>query len=508
MSKSIVRTLSFFSQWAAEVLRQPWLMIVLVLGPFIVLFLFGYGEVVGAPRPRTIVVVPAEQQQSPLAVVPDEMSQFLRVEGTTSNVDQARQQLRDGDADLVVVVPPNPSDAIQNGRHAQVQVLTNEIDPVRLSYEQAYIRQQVDALNRRTVEKAVAMAQNQVGDIHGFVSLAQDYLKLLQSATDVNQSQTDLKQVGSSLDQVSTTLHQALNLAQDSPLVLFNGFIGQPLDQLRRTTASVDDLRLQVNQLTAQLTASGTPTSLSADDVRRIQANLNDIDRAATQLRTTPPDVIAAPFSLDLQNVAPWTPAAGAGFYAPAVLVLLIQHLGVTLGALSMSRVRLLGLVELFQTSPVRPVEVTVGNYLSYGTLCVIAGGALLGLVVGVLNVPVFGPPAGLAGALLLLIAASVGIGLVLSMLSSGEQQAAQLAMLVLIGSVFFSGFLVALDTLRWPVRIVSYLLPATYAIRTLDDVMLRGTLRTPFDLGILATFAVFFFAASMLLFRREFRAR
>jgi ABC-2 type transport system permease protein len=173
-----------------------------------------------------------------------------------------------------------------------------------------------------------------------------------------------------------------------------------------------------------------------------------------------------------------------------------------------MSRVRLLGLMELFQTSPVKPAEVAVGNFLSYGTLCLIAGGALVGLIVGVLGVPVFGPPAGLVAAILLLTIAAVGIGLVVSMISSSEQQAAQIAMLILIASVFFSGFLVALDTIQWPVRIVSYLLPATYAIRTLDDVMLRGILHTPFDLGILAAFAVFFFGASVLLFRREFKAR
>ena len=81
-------------------------------------------------------------------------------------------------------------------------------------------------------------------------------------------------------------------------------------------------------------------------------------------------------------------------------------------------------------------------------------------------------------------------------------------AMLILIASVFFSGFLVSLDTIVWPVRIVSYALPATYAIRTLDDVMLRGILHTPWDLAALAGFAVVFFAASVALFHREFRAR
>jgi ABC-2 type transport system permease protein len=507
MRRSLTRTLSFFSQWLAEVLRQPWLMVVLVLGPFLILFLFGFGESIGAPKPRTIIVVPQGQEQSPLAVDRQELAQFLDIRGVTSNQAQARQQLVNEEADLVVVVPPNPSDSIANGQHAQLQVLTNEIDPIRLSYADAYIRQQVDALNRQTVQKALQTAQSQVGDVHGYVAQAEQYIQVLQSAPDLGQSSTDLQQLGSSLDNLSATLRAALNVAQSSPLLLFNGLAGDPLSQLQQASQSVDDLRKQVSQLQSQLSSAGPLPTLSPQQIEQIQSGLSSIDQTVTTLKTVPADVLAAPFSLSLQNVAPWQPN-GAGFYAPAVLVLIVQHLGVTLGALSMTRVRLLGLMELFQTSPVKPAEVTFGNFVSYGTLCVIATGGLLGLIMAFMHVPVFGPPAGLAAALLLLIAASIGIGLVISMLSSSEQQAAQIAMLVLIASVFFSGFLVTLDTIQWPVRIVSYLLPATYAIRTLDDVMLRGILHTPQDLEALASFAVVFFALSVLLFRREFRPR
>lgn len=507
MIKSGTRILSFFSQWAAEVIRQPWLMAVLVLGPFLVLFLFGYGETIGAPRPRAIVVVPAGQEQSPLAVETRDLTQFLTIVDTTSDGQRAKQELVNQRADVVVMVPPNPSEAIQNGQHARVQILTNEIDPVRLSYAQAYIRQQADALNRQTVQKAVASAQGQIGDVHSFIGQAEDYLKLLQSSPDLNESRTDLNQIKSNLDQVSSVLHTATSVLQNSPLVLFDGFVSQTVGQLQQTTKSVDDLRSQVAGLQDQLSQSGLPTSLTPQDLQQLQTNLTDIDRQATQLKTIPPEVVAAPFSLDLQNIAPWKPN-GSGFYAPAVLVLIIQHLGVTLGALSLSRMRLLGIMELFQTSPVKASEITIGSFLSYGTLCVVAAGALIGLIIGVLGVPVFGPPIGVVAVLLLLIAAAVGLGLVISLISGSEHQAVQIAMLILIASVFFSGFLVALDTIRWPIQIVSYLLPATYAIRTLDDVMLRGILLRPSDIGILAAFAAFFFVTAMVLFRRELRAR
>src|SRR5205085_11676787 len=108
-------------------------------------------------------------------------------------------------------------------------------------------------------------------------------------------------------------------------------------------------------------------------------------------LTTIPPDVLSAPFALDLEDIAPFTPGY-ISFYGPAVLALLLQHLAVTLGALSMARIRLLGLMELFRTSPVRPAEVVTGNYLSSGSLCVVAGGILVGLLRFGLDVPGIGP--------------------------------------------------------------------------------------------------------------------
>ncbi|HLG73602.1 MAG TPA: ABC transporter permease [Chloroflexota bacterium] len=507
MGRSIIRTLSFFSQWASEVLRQPWLMIVLVLGPFVVLFLFGAGESVGAPKPRAIIVVPAGQQQSPLAVSTDNLTQYLQVVATTTDLQGAREQLANNKADLVVVIPPDPLQAIQNGQHANIQVLTDEIDPVRLSYAQAYIRQQGDALNRQTVEKAVATAQGQIGDVHSFLAEAQNYVKALQSSPDLASSQADLGQIKSELDQVSNVLHTAIDLVQNSPLILFNGVGGTSVSQLQQTAKSVDDLRSQISGLQSQLSSAGLPSSLTPQDLQQLQTSLNQIDQQATQLRTIPPDVVASPFNIDIQNIAPWKPN-GTGFYAPALLALIVQHVGITLGALSMSRVRLLGLMEILQTSPVKATEISVGNFLAYGTLCVLVAGTLMGLIMGVLGVPVFGPPWAVVAVLLLLIAASVGIGLVVSLVSASEQQAVQVAMLVLIASVFFSGFLVSLDTIDWPIRIISFLLPVTYAIRTLDDVMLRGRLLTPEDFGILAAFAVVFFLATIFLFRREMRAR
>lgn len=47
--------------------------------------------------------------------------------------------------------------------------------------------------------------------------------------------------------------------------------------------------------------------------------------------------------------------------------------------------------------------------------------------------------------------------------------------MVFLLASIFFSGFFLQLYQLRWPAQIVSWILPTTYGIKTLQDIMLRG---------------------------------
>ncbi|HEY8745126.1 MAG TPA: hypothetical protein VIU62_18710, partial [Chloroflexota bacterium] len=182
MLRSFIRITSFFSQWLAEVVRQPWLMVSLVVGPFLILLLFGEGENIGAPKPRAVLVTPSGQGAgATLAVSPQELSQYLIIVGTTTNVQQAQAALVNGSADIVVVLPGDPTQILAQGKHAQVQVLTNEIDPVRQSYADAYIQQQVSALNQQAVQKTIADAQGQMGQIQNFSSQAQQYLQLFQS---------------------------------------------------------------------------------------------------------------------------------------------------------------------------------------------------------------------------------------------------------------------------------------------------------------------------------------
>ena len=136
-------------------------------------------------------------------------------------------------------------------------------------------------------------------------------------------------------------------------------------------------------------------------------------------------------------------------YFAPAVLALILQHLAVTLVAMSLVRERTSGMIELFRIAPVSAAEVLAGKVLAFGLIgCAIAGLTVALLVLG-LGVPWSGRWRSSRCAIGLLLLASLGLGLLIAVVSDSERQAVQLSLLVLLASVFFSGFVLPIDRVQ-----------------------------------------------------------
>jgi ABC-2 type transport system permease protein len=173
----------------------------------------------------------------------------------------------------------------------------------------------------------------------------------------------------------------------------------------------------------------------------------------------------------------------------------------------------------------VSAIEILAGKYASY---LLLLGGIASVLLVMMSNdlavegfrlslgVPILGDWLLLVLSIVLIIFASVSLGLLISTISKSESQAVQISMLVLLASVFFSGFFLRLEALWWPVQALSYALPVTYGISSLQVIMLRGGVPSPalwvdgvpFPAVLLALFTLglLFGLIGYLQFRRNFR--
>lgn len=222
-------------------------------------------------------------------------------------------------------------------------------------------------------------------------------------------------------------------------------------------------------------------------------------------LSDVPPDVIASPTKPVLVNLAPVQPTI-VGFYGPAALALVLQHMAVTLIALSIVRERSSGALDRFRSSPMRATEVVIGKVLAFGLL----GGAIaaisMWLLVSVLGVPILGSVALIALVVALLLVASLGLGLLISVVSDSERQAVQLSLLTLLASMFFSGFVLRISEFQPAIQVAAYALPVTHGISLLQDLMLGGTVTQPWQLLALGAIAGVLLLVSWVLLRRELR--
>jgi ABC-type multidrug transport system ATPase subunit/ABC-type Na+ efflux pump permease subunit len=219
------------------------------------------------------------------------------------------------------------------------------------------------------------------------------------------------------------------------------------------------------------------------------------------------PKLLAAPTRAEVRDLAPTEPTI-LGFYGVAVLVLVVQHVAVTVSALSILQDRQRGAVDLFRVSPIRATELLVGKYLAFATISLLVAAVVLVLLVGGFGVPLLGPPEHVIVAIGLLVLASTGVGLLISLVSDSDRQAVQLALIILLASVFFSGL--AIDRAHFTplVQTISELLPTTQATDVMQDLLLRGAIRDPVRIAVLATMAGALFIIGLGWLRRELSPR
>lgn len=482
----LVRVWAFVAKEITEVFHQPLLILTLVAAPFLILLLFGLGYQ-GHQQPLKAVVVAAPENplRARLPEVEKPLGPLLDVKSVTGDEAQARQQLKDGKVDLVIVAPVRPLVDLKAKRKAEVTFLNDAIDPTKQS-NVGYVAQVfVTSANQGAAQASVQEAQSRAARAHRDVATARATVAALRAALTAG-------------DRTQATLSQTALQQQVDALTAAAGLFGVvgagSSDQLRRDAAALG------------AAGTGASGSVRAEQTRldRLDRDLVQLDSDLTTFQNADPALITQPFAAHVQGLATVQPST-RDYYSPAVVILLLQHLAVTFAGLSLVRERRMGAMELFRVSPLTPFQTLAGKYLGYGLLGGVIGAALTGLLVYALGVPFLGSVVNYAIVLALLLLAALGLGFVISLLARTETQAVQYAMIVLLASVFFSGFLLRLDTLSMPVRLVAWLLPATYAIRLLQDVMLRGRPPDPVVAAGLAVFGFVLLVASWVLLRRQF---
>jgi len=505
MPKYLIRLSSFFIKEIVDVLQQPRLVVTLILGPFLILLLFGLGFT-GAQRPiEAIVVLPPDAQlPGDLLNQADRFRLFLPIREVIDSKEDAVEILQAGQIDLVAVLPTETYDTLLAGRQIIIELLINEVDPLRVGYVSYVSEVFASELNKEILAQAVDRGKQLAPELQSFSLEMLDDLMLL--GEDLQKGDPDLALAR--LDEIlKGTAYETISLESSSQVLLqvaaVLASLGAPpeeLERLQRTQASLQEFHDELEQIKQDLNREGIDLDSQIEQVRTLRDTMFDLQATADLLERIPTDVLIAPLTTTIENVSRFEPDY-LGFYAPAVLALLLQHIAVTFSSLSLVSERVLGAEEVFRVAPITPWEIITGKYMSYSLLNLTIAGVLSFLIVFLMGVPFFGSLVYFILVLILLTVASLGWGFFISLFSNRESQSVQLSMLILIASVFFSGFFLPLFGLQPAVRVISFVLPVTYGIQALQGIMLAGRAPAWGTLSPLAGLGLGFYVVCTLLY-------
>jgi ABC-2 type transport system permease protein len=215
------------------------------------------------------------------------------------------------------------------------------------------------------------------------------------------------------------------------------------------------------------LIASGYITQIAIGYAQIYQKDR--IGRIAPQLTETVP-------SVQLQ-ARPWyNPGLKSRwFFVPGVIGSLTLVLVVTLTAFAVVREREIGTLEQMMVTPIRPAEFILGKTIPFFLIGLFDVSLIA--VVGTVwfQVPFRGHVSVLLTGSILFILCMLGVGLLISTVSSTQQQAMVTAFFFIMPAVAFSGFGFPIATMPQWMQYLTYLVPLRYFLVVLRGTYLKG---------------------------------
>jgi ABC-2 type transport system permease protein len=165
-----------------------------------------------------------------------------------------------------------------------------------------------------------------------------------------------------------------------------------------------------------------------------------------------------------------------SNLFVPGLMAFVLTIISSLMTAISLTREKETGTMEALLVSPLRPWQIIVGKVAPY---LVVGFASVAGVILEarlVFHVPLRGSLALLLVEGLLFILVSLSLGILISARTS-SQRVAMLGALVgtMLPTMLLSGFIFPIESMPWPLRAVSFIVPARWFVLVARGIMLKG---------------------------------
>jgi ABC-2 type transport system permease protein len=185
-----------------------------------------------------------------------------------------------------------------------------------------------------------------------------------------------------------------------------------------------------------------------------------------------------------------------ARFIVPGLVAVVMIMVCALLTSVAITREKETGTLEQILTTPIRPVQVIIGKVIPFIGIGALDTAMILAAGRFVFGVPMEGSWLVLTGYSLIYLVIALGLGLLISAITKSQQIAMMMAqLLTILPSMMLSGFIFPVTSMPRVLQWFAHIIPATYYLRIIRGVMLRGESWFPFEGGVMILMAVILLA-------------
>lgn len=162
--------------------------------------------------------------------------------------------------------------------------------------------------------------------------------------------------------------------------------------------------------------------------------------------------------------------------FVPGVMALVLMLVCAMMTSIAIVREKELGTMEVILVSPLKPFRIIIAKTIPYLAVSIFNIACILLLSVYVLDVPIKGSLVLLVLESILFTITALAIGILISNGAKTQQTAMFTSLLSLfLPTLLFSGFLFPIESMPWPLQIISNIVPAKWYYIIVESVMIKG---------------------------------
>ena len=189
----------------------------------------------------------------------------------------------------------------------------------------------------------------------------------------------------------------------------------------------------------------------------------------------------------------------------PDLLAIFVLFFTLILRGVGFLRERVQGTLERLQTTLVGNFDIILGYMLGSLIFAVVQTVIILLFTIYALRIEYVGNLWEIAAILFLLVTVAVSLSIFASSFANNEFQVVQFIPIILAPQIFLSGVIIPVEQMPELFEWLSVVLPLTYAVDALREIMLRGTALSDLwvDLAVPVVYSAALLAAAVATLRR-----